>query len=100
MSGGSWDYAYQQFQEVGEMLCGSNAPLRRALGKRVLLIAKALHDIEWVDSNDYGKGDDVAAIEYAIGPNVANEVLAVVIEKAESVLEELMKAIDAAKGKP
>lgn len=63
MSGGSWDYFYQKVEEVGKNLDLFNSPLRRKLGKHLLLIAQALHDIEWVDSGDYKHGDEREAIK-------------------------------------
>jgi hypothetical protein len=39
-----------------------NTPERKAFAEHLKLVAKALHDIEWVDSCDYGPGDENAAI--------------------------------------
>ena len=67
MSGGSWDYVYWKVEEAAERLQGENCPHRRVLGDRLKLYAKALHDIEWVDSGDLGKGDEMEAIKAALG---------------------------------
>ena len=63
MSGGSWDYAYWRMEESGRRLIHENESVDRAqLGRLLLLVGKAMHDIEWVDSCDYGDGEDVKAI--------------------------------------
>lgn len=61
MSGGSMDYVYGKVRDAAEGM-RVHTPLRRAFRDHLLLVADALHDIEWVDSCDYGPGDEVAAI--------------------------------------
>lgn len=68
MSGGSMDYLHQR---VGEASFNLSTPLRRAFRAHLSLVAKALHDIEWVDSGDYGKGDEEAAIRAVLTPGDA-----------------------------
>lgn len=86
MSGGSWDYVYSYFGDVAEKLKKSRDPLRRALGKQVELVGKAMRDIEWVDSGDSERGDDRPAIEAALGKNArALELNEVLIELRELV---------------
>ena len=63
MSGGSWDYAYCKIEEIANTLRRQSCPKRKALGRLLLLVADAMHDIEWVDSSDYGPGDENASIE-------------------------------------
>jgi len=63
MSGGSWDYFYCRIEEIADRLCQETSPERKALGKLLKKCSKALHDIEWVDSGDYGTGDDAEAIK-------------------------------------
>lgn len=67
MSGGSWDYVYGKVQDAAESLQQSPDALRRAFGNHLILCAKAMHDIEWVDSCDYGKGQERPAIEAVLG---------------------------------
>ncbi len=84
MSGGSWDYLYSRVTEAASRLeetplesadsfeLGYKVPTtitrediqysRMALGQLLRLVADALHDIEWVDSSDYGNGREVEAI--------------------------------------
>lgn len=78
MSGGSWEYVYERFEDVAARLRSESDPRRRALGRVVAKMAKAMHDIEWVDSSDFGKGDEIAAIDAVI--------------RHEDVLDELIEA--------
>lgn len=67
MSGGSWDYVYRRFDDVADRLDSSADIRRRHLGVIIRDVAKALHDIEWVDSGDYAPGDEYAAIDSVVG---------------------------------
>lgn len=67
MSGGSWEYFYSRLEDVAQRLRGCECPYRKALGAKLQLAADALHDIEWVDSCDYGKGDDIKRLKLALG---------------------------------
>ena len=67
MSGGSWDYLFLKVQDAAEQLVCSRSAERRAFGRLLAKVATALHDIEWVDSSDYGPGDDLPAIRDALG---------------------------------
>jgi hypothetical protein len=60
MSGGSMNYLYSKLEYDANFK--QDTPERRAFAKHLKLVAKALHDIEWVDSGDYGPGDDIEAI--------------------------------------
>jgi len=67
MSGGSWDYLYYDINDVADTLIKDKDPLRKAFGKKMKLIAEAIHDIEWVNSGDYENGEEVEAIKKAMG---------------------------------
>jgi len=82
MSGGSWDYLYRNIGEAAQELMEDKRPLRRAFGKHMELISKAMYAIEWVDSSDWGAGQEEKYIRKALGDN------SVVLE-----LEELMKQV-------
>lgn len=84
MSGGSLDYVYLKVQEAAERIGGS--PLHDAFREHLLLVAEALHDVEWVLSGDYGEGDDDAAIRAVIHPGA--ELLAAT-KRAEKALADL-----------
>ena len=71
MSGGSYDYAYNQVEEIARNIqSNAGTPLRRAFAKHLERVAQALHDIEWVDSGDYGQGDEIKAINAVINPDM------------------------------
>ena len=84
MSGGSYDYAYRKVNHFVEELRERIERERRAgvegahdLRERFAVhlekVAKAIHDIEWVDSCDYGPGDEVAAILAVLGAEKKTE---------------------------
>lgn len=89
MSGGSYDYLYTKIEDVADSLLSrkGEAPIRRAFAEHLKLVAKALHDIEWVDSGDYGGGDDVDAIRAALGPSADAAELKVLIDDADRARE-------------
>ena len=76
MSGGSWDYLHSKMEYAADRLTKDEMPERRALGRMMERMAKAMHAIEWVDSCDWAKGDEVAPIEEALGPAAAALTLA------------------------
>lgn len=92
MSGGSMDYLYARLEYDANFL--EDAPERRAFAQHLKLVAKALHDIEWVDSGDYSPGDDSEAIRACLS---GGATLAAAIESAReahaSLLAELGKAL-------
>ncbi len=60
MSGGSMNYLYSRIESEATFL--ADTAERRAFAKHLRLVVEALHDIEWVDSADYGPGDENEAI--------------------------------------
>ncbi len=93
MSGGSWDYLYGKVEEAADRLTREESPLRRALGKHLLLVAHALHDIEWTDSGDCGKGSEDPAIQKALGEGWKAAELAEVVTEAKRLYKELEQCI-------
>ena len=94
MSGGSYDYAYIKVSDLADQIFKySKDPLRIAFAKHLLKVAEAMHDIEWVDSGDYGEGRDVDAIKAALGENwkalTAAEALAEIDKIRECVAKML-----------
>ena len=67
---------------------------RRAFAKHLKLVAKALHDIEWVDSSDYGPGDDAEAIRACLSNAV---ILQAAIDDAQQAIKALQAEIERAK---
>jgi hypothetical protein len=71
MSGGSYDYAYGHLENffIEEFEKNLNDdPLRIAFLAHIKNVARAMHDIEWVDSGDYGKNGDHKAILACLHP--------------------------------
>lgn len=62
MSGGSYHYVYSRIDGI-EIYGADSDPRRASFQKLLKLVSEAMHDIEWVDSCDYGKGDERAAID-------------------------------------
>jgi len=92
MSGGSYDYLFGRLEDAANQIKGS--PLRRAFARHLLLISKALYEIEWADSGDTspGNNDEIAAIQACL-PKGAD--IQACIEEAKKVLIELQAAIEA-----
>ena len=96
MSWGGLSYIYSRVEEAaGEIhsrLHYINDPQRKAkykaFAKHVELVAKALHDVEWVLSSDYGEDGADEAIAKVLSKNV---VLKSLVDDAR----EINGAIDA-----
>lgn len=93
MSGGSWDYFYGRLEDVALRLQCERDPLRKAFGSHLQKCAKALHDIEWVDSCDCSPGDEVKAIKAVLGHDCHALVLSESRKQAEAALEQLKAAL-------
>lgn len=93
MSGGSYDYAYTRIEQLAwDIRRGApDNPLRLAFADLLERCAKAAHDIEWVDSCDYGREDDIPAIKAALAPVVVN---AVFTRRLRQQCEATLKALD------
>ncbi len=63
MSGGAYEYVYRYIDGIEIM---NLTPKREIFQKLLKLVAEAMHDIEWVDSGDYGEGVENAAIDRVI----------------------------------
>lgn len=60
MSGGSHDYAFQKLEDIEESFRVyeiGHKEERNKLADILKLVAKIAHDIEWIDSSDYGEDD-------------------------------------------
>gem|GEM_PF-3162667 len=79
MSGGTMNYLYSKV--LADATFETHTPLRKAFRKHIAKVAKALHDIEWVDSCDYSDGDEDDAIRACLHPD---EVLASTIEDVQA----------------
>jgi len=91
MSGGSYDYAFRHVQDMAANLrCGRNGhdPLRVAFAEHLEKVAKAMHDVEWVDSCDYGKGQEAEAIRAVIAPGAELDAAIDLAELARRKLDD------------
>jgi hypothetical protein len=90
MSGGSMNYLYSKLEY--EATFRLDTPERKAFAKHLQLVAKALHDIEWVDSGDYGPGDETAAIAACLSKSaVLEETIANARDALAALHAELQK---------
>lgn len=92
MSGGSMNYLYSRIEY--DATFNTDTTERRAFKKHLALVAKALHDIEWVDSGDCGPGYESKSILDCLS---SNSILQQSIADAELVLSELTAQIKIAK---
>ena len=91
MSGGSMNYLYRRIEEAANFT--TNTPERRAFAAHLVKVAKALHDIEWADSSDYGPGDENEAIRACLGDAL---VLEAAIEHAHEAAKVLRAELERA----
>jgi hypothetical protein len=92
MSGGSMDYLTYKVDEVASDLQNkNNTPLQRAFGKHLEKVAKALHDVEWVWSGDYGTGGDEEAIKDVLGDVKSEKALDILKSDALELIDQLSK---------
>lgn len=92
MSGGSMDYLYQRVRDAS---FGRHTPERVAFAAHLELVAKALHDIEWVDSCDYGPGDESAAIRACVAPGaVLAAATAAAVEARDALTREIERTAE------
>ncbi len=92
MSGGSMDYAYRQVEEAMERF-DQRTPERRAFADHLKRVAEALKAIEWVDSGDYGPGDENEAIRACLAPGEALEAAVRTAREAyDSLAGEIVRA--------
>jgi len=95
MSGGSYNYAFQYVENfIAEL--DAQTPERRAFKDHLELVRQAMHDIEWVDSCDYGRGQENDAILRCVSQS---DVLNASVENAKKALDELKRLLAQAKRK-
>lgn len=60
MSGGAYDYKYKQLEDLAELLAPSqdkHQHVRDRVATALRELSTICHDIEWIDSGDYGPED-------------------------------------------
>lgn len=89
MSGGSLNYAYSRVDEVAnEVRMRAETNLHRAFAAHLRKVATALHDLEWVLSDDYAPGDEIEAIKAVVTQKEE-------VEEAKRMATELMAELAA-----
>ncbi len=88
MSGGSMNYLSGRVESAEFR---EDTPLRRAFRAHLLRVAKALHEIEWVDSGDNSPGRDEDAILACLGPHAE---LAQLVLEADAARRALVQALN------
>lgn len=97
MSGGSLNYAFSSLEDtVGEIRRQAETPLHHAFADHLVKVAKALHDIEWLFSGDYGAGQEVEAIKACLPADA--EIMSA-IGRAEATSADLLRLLAEAKAK-
>ena len=96
MSGGSYDYIYSRVETAASDITPTT-PLRKLFKSHLFKVAKALHDIEWVDSGDCCPGDENESIKACFGESVPLELMKQSIGEAETVAKQLGTAIENAR---
>jgi hypothetical protein len=93
MSGGSWNYLYCKIDDAANNLCSEKSPLRRAFGEHMKLVAKAMHEIEWVDSGDCAHPRDYDAIKKVFEDLQSSDEreIRVLINDGKKIINELKK---------
>ena len=95
MSGGFYNYAdYNLRSFIGEFAAEANTPLRKAFLVHLADVAEAIHAIEWVDSGDYGPGDEEEAIKKVLGPHWKELTLEEVLKEMDSTREQLKELFE------
>jgi hypothetical protein len=90
MSGGSHDYAFTHVASMADILKRSPRSDRRAFGLHLERVAQAMHDVEWVDSDDYAPDGDVLSIKACLSEEMIMDVL---YRNALNAKEELERAL-------
>lgn len=93
MSGGSYQYAYSRLENdfLYEFARRADTPERKAFLAHIQKVIEAMHDIEWVDSGDYGPGDENQAIMQCVAKA---DIIKCHIEEAEQACETLKTLLE------
>jgi hypothetical protein len=91
MSGGAYDYICYKLSDINVIRVDERNPKRWAFQELLTLVAKAMHDIEWVDSGDKSDGDENEAIDaclHVLRINVHNIEKIMKYEEIERIVNE------------
>ena len=96
MSGGSLDYVcYKIDDAVDTIEKRATTTLQKAFAQHLKDVAKALHDLEWVFSGDYGEGDETEALSKVVNKKMELEVATNDARIALKQLQDVLAALDA-----
>lgn len=82
------DYLFSKVEDVALWLKEEKDPYRAMFGNHLLKVARALHEIEWVDSCDKSYPDDINAIKQVFD-NPDELALSVALDRAQETINEL-----------
>lgn len=99
MSGGSLDYVYSRVQDAADRIKGDDRPMYRAFAKHLILVADALHAVEWEYSSDYAKGEAEADIKKVLGDSQQQRHLEEILTDMRKVHSAILAALDQSKEK-
>ena len=95
MSGGSWNYFCYELEEVAERLSIDKCPHRKMFANHLEKCANALRSIEWVDSGDYGPGDELEDIAKCFNAEPISDVIKEQLVMHKESVEKLLALIEA-----
>ena len=94
MSGGSLDYIYHKVEDVADSIENrTDEPLYRAFADHLRVVSKALHDIEWEFSGDYGSGDAEESIKKVLGDSADKKSIDILKSDAEKLINRIKKFV-------
>ena len=93
MSGGFYDYAYARVEDFAKDDRLARTPERRAFAALLSDVAEAMHDIEWVDSEDYDSGAENAAIERCLSKEILLEQVIADAHEAAAALTAALQTL-------
>ena len=73
----------------------ATTPLQKAFAAHLRDVSKALHDLEWVFSGDYGEGDETEALSKVVNKKMELEVATNDARIALKQLQDVLAALDA-----
>ncbi len=73
-------------EKAAMLLCEDPCAYRKAFGKHLLSVSRALQAVEWVDGDEYTVGSDKEAIRACIHPGM---IFSTLIEEAVKIRDEL-----------
>jgi hypothetical protein len=92
MSGGAYDYTYARIQTLAEDI-HATSELRAVFKKHLAKVAETCRAIEWVDSGDYGPGDEDKLIKECLGERAGELILEELLAQADELITKLNRQV-------